>query len=59
MRASDSCGRQTAKDYKNNVSASCSYAALSVACGYRGHGPLLQVALFRAGLSQSTLCDRL
>ena len=49
MPASDSCGRQTAKDYKNNVSASCSYVALSVACGYRGHGPLLQVALAKTG----------
>jgi hypothetical protein len=45
MRASDSSGRQTAKDYKNKHHASCNRAKLVVACGYRAHGALLQVAM--------------
>jgi hypothetical protein len=45
MRASDSSGRQTAKDSKNKHRASFNRAKLIVACGYRAHGALLQVGI--------------
>ncbi len=41
MPASDSRGRQTAKDQKNPIEARTTKQAADP--GYRGHGPLLQV----------------
>jgi len=52
MPASDSSGRQTAKDCKNKHRAIFNRTTLVVTCGDRAHGALLQVELpnLRKGL---------